>query len=104
MAHTRCTYENGCTPGRPVAVLSGPTFAAEVARGLPTAVTLATRAPAVGLTLVEALGSRNFRPYLSDDPVGAEVGGAVKNVIAIACGIVTGRAMGENARAALVTR
>ena len=91
-------------PERAVAVLSGPTFAAEVARGRPTAVTLATRSPAVGLTLVEALGSRSFRPYLSDDPVGAEVGGAVKNVIAIACGIVTGRAMGENARAALITR
>ncbi len=91
-------------PGRPAAVLSGPTFAAEVARGMPTAVTLAASSAAVGLTLVEALGSRSFRPYLSDDPVGAEVGGAVKNVIAIACGIVTGRAMGENARAALITR
>jgi glycerol-3-phosphate dehydrogenase (NAD(P)+) len=87
-----------------MAVLSGPTFAAEVARGLPTAVTLATREPELGADLVAALGSRGFRPYLSDDPVGAEVGGAVKNVVAIACGIVSGRRMGDNARAALITR
>ena len=91
-------------PEQHMAVLSGPTFAAEVARGLPTAVTLATRELELGAALVTALGSRCFRPYLSDDPVGAEVGGAVKNVVAIACGIVSGRRMGDNARAALITR
>ena len=91
-------------PGRPRAVLSGPTFAAEVARGLPTAVTLAAEDAVLGAALVVALGSSRFRPYLSDDPIGAEIGGAVKNVIAIACGIVAGRGLGENARAALITR
>ena len=91
-------------PGRAVAVLSGPTFALEVARGLPTAVTLAAEDAALGAGLVKALGSRAFRPYLSGDIVGAQIGGAVKNVIAIACGIVTGRRLGDNARAALITR
>lgn len=86
------------------AVLSGPTFAAEVARGLPTAVTLAAEDAVVGRSLVAALGTETFRPYLSDDPVGCEIGGAVKNVLAIACGIVWGRGLGDNARAALVTR
>jgi glycerol-3-phosphate dehydrogenase (NAD(P)+) len=90
-------------PDARVAVLSGPTFAAEVARGLPTAVTLAAD-EATGMRLVEALGGPTFRPYLGNDPVGAQIGGAVKNVIAIACGIVTGRGMGDNARAALMTR
>ena len=91
-------------PDQPLAVLSGPTFASEVARGLPTAVTLAAEDPALGAVLVDALGSRAFRPYLSGDPVGAQAGGAVKNVIAIACGVVSGRALGDNARAALITR
>ncbi|MBM3599563.1 MAG: NAD(P)-dependent glycerol-3-phosphate dehydrogenase [Alphaproteobacteria bacterium] len=91
-------------PGRPLAVLSGPTFAAEVARGLPTAATLATSDRGLSTRFVAALGTRSFRPYLSDDPIGAEVGGAVKNVLAIACGIVAGRGLGENARAALITR
>lgn len=91
-------------PHATTAVLSGPTFAHEVARGLPTAVTLATADGKVGLALVNLLGSRTLRPYLSDDPAGAQVGGAVKNVLAIACGIVTGRGLGENARAALLTR
>ena len=90
--------------GMPIAVLSGPTFAIEVARGLPTAVTLATADAALGRRLVAALGTRSFRPYLGDDPIGAQIGGAVKNVIAIACGIVEGRQLGENARAALMTR
>lgn len=89
---------------QPVAVLSGPTFAAEVAKGLPTAVTLAIRDEALGRRLLEALGGRTFRPYLSDDLVGAQVGGAVKNVLAIACGVVHGRNLGDNARAALITR
>ncbi|MDX1425642.1 MAG: NAD(P)H-dependent glycerol-3-phosphate dehydrogenase [Kiloniellales bacterium] len=91
-------------PGRPLAVLSGPTFAGEVARGLPCAVTLACAELSVGRPLLNALGSRRFRPYLSDDVIGVEIGGAVKNVIAIACGIVIGRGLGENARAALITR
>lgn len=91
-------------PGRPQAVLSGPTFAAEVAAGLPTAVTLASNDETLAAALAESLGNRSFRPYRSNDPVGAEVGGAVKNVIAIACGIVQGRGLGENARAALITR
>ncbi|MCR6629315.1 MAG: NAD(P)-dependent glycerol-3-phosphate dehydrogenase [Magnetospirillum sp.] len=91
-------------PGAPVAVLSGPTFAIEVARGLPTAVTLACADAALGQDLVEAIGTPSFRPYLSDDLVGAEIGGAVKNVLAIACGIVEGRGLGDNARAALITR
>jgi glycerol-3-phosphate dehydrogenase (NAD(P)+) len=91
-------------PGRPVAVLSGPTFAAEVAAGLPTAITVATRDQAVGDELVEALGTQRMRPYLSDDVIGAEIGGAVKNVLAIACGVTEGRGFGNNARAALITR
>ncbi|MDE1149373.1 MAG: NAD(P)-dependent glycerol-3-phosphate dehydrogenase [Azospirillaceae bacterium] len=91
-------------PANPLAVLSGPTFAAEVARGQPTAVTLACRDTALGAGLAQALGSRTFRPYVSDDLVGAEIGGAVKNVLAIACGIVAGRDLGDNARAALITR
>ncbi|MGE5545829.1 MAG: NAD(P)H-dependent glycerol-3-phosphate dehydrogenase [Solirubrobacterales bacterium] len=91
-------------PTAAVAVLSGPTFAAEVARGLPTAVTLACTDAALGQELVEAVGTATFRPYLAEDLVGAEIGGAVKNVLAIACGIVEGRGMGDNARAALITR
>jgi len=91
-------------PGKPLAVLSGPTFAGEVARGLPCALTLACGEQSVGLPLLNTLGSRRFRPYLSDDVIGVEIGGAIKNVIAIACGIVIGRGLGENARAALITR
>jgi len=85
-------------------VLSGPSFAAEVARDLPTAVTIASRDPAVAHGFIAALGSPRFRPYLSEDPLGAEIGGAVKNVLAIACGIVEGQRLGDNARAALITR
>ena len=91
-------------PGRRVAVLSGPTFAAEVGRGLPSAVTLAAEDAALAKSLVAALGSATFRPYSSRDLLGAQLGGALKNIIAIACGIVTGRALGDNARAALITR
>jgi glycerol-3-phosphate dehydrogenase (NAD(P)+) len=91
-------------PQAPLAALSGPTFALEVARGQPAAVTLACADAAIGQGLVDALGTPAFRPYLSDDVIGAEVGGAVKNVIAIACGVVWGRNMGDNARAALITR
>ena len=91
-------------PHPPVAVLSGPTFAAEVARGLPTAVTIASHDRVLVRGFSTALGSSRFRPYLSDDPTGAEIGGAVKNVLAIACGTVEGRGLGENARASLITR
>jgi glycerol-3-phosphate dehydrogenase (NAD(P)+) len=91
-------------PGARLAILSGPTFAGEVARGLPTAVTLASADQELGGALIAALGTRSFRPYLGDDVVGAEIGGAVKNVLAIACGIVAGRRLGDNARAALITR
>jgi glycerol-3-phosphate dehydrogenase (NAD(P)+) len=91
-------------PQAALAVLSGPTFAAEVANGLPTAVTLAARDAALGQRLIAALGTREFRPYFSDDVAGAQIGGAVKNVMAIACGVVMGRGFGDNARAALITR
>jgi glycerol-3-phosphate dehydrogenase (NAD(P)+) len=91
-------------PRTPMAVLSGPTFAREVAAGLPTAVTLACANAKLGGTLVEALGTASFRPYLSSDIVGAQIGGAVKNVLAIACGVIMGKKLGDNARAALITR
>ncbi|HVL79136.1 MAG TPA: NAD(P)H-dependent glycerol-3-phosphate dehydrogenase [Sphingomicrobium sp.] len=91
-------------PDSQVAVLSGPTFAHEVAGGLPTAVTLAVEDPALGETLRERIAVPAFRIYLSDDIAGAETGGAVKNVLAIACGVVEGRGLGLNARAALIGR
>ena len=91
-------------PQAPVAVLSGPTFAAEVALDRPTAVTLASADKALGVGLSETLGTSRFRIYRSDDIVGAQVGGAVKNVLAIGCGIVEGRGLGDNAKAALITR
>src|SRR5271167_1960869 len=91
-------------PNSPFAVLSGPTFAAEVARDLPTAVTIASHDAALARGFATALGSSRFRPYLSNDPTGAEIGGAVKNVLAIGCGTVQGRGLGENARASLITR
>lgn len=91
-------------PGRAMAAISGPSFAAEVARGLPVALTLACADDALGAKLVKALASPMFRIYQSDDIIGAEIGGAVKNVLAIACGIVEGRGLGDNARAALITR
>jgi glycerol-3-phosphate dehydrogenase (NAD(P)+) len=91
-------------PGRPVAVLSGPTFAREVALGLPTAITVASQDLALATRVAARLGGRTFRPYPSDDPLGTEIGGAVKNVLAIACGIALGRGLGDNARAALITR
>jgi glycerol-3-phosphate dehydrogenase (NAD(P)+) len=86
------------------AVLSGPSFAKDVALGLPTAVTLACVDPELGASLVGMLGIATFRPYLTGDLVGAEIGGAVKNVLAIACGMARGRGLGESARAALITR
>lgn len=92
------------SPASPLAILSGPSFASEVVRGLPTAVTIASRDPAIAEAWIVALGTLCFRPYSSDDPIGVEIGGAVKNVLAIACGIVEGRGLGDNARAALITR
>ncbi len=91
-------------PGAPIAVLSGPTFAHEVAAGLPTAVTLACADAALQARLAERLASPTFRPYASSDVAGAEIGGAVKNVLAIACGVVEGAGLGQNARAALIAR
>ena len=88
----------------PIAVLSGPTFAHEVAAGLPTAVTLACEDTALGERLAARLSRPALRPYLSDDLIGAEIGGAVKNVLAIGCGVVIGAGLGENARAALIAR
>ncbi len=93
------------SPGSAIAVLSGPTFAHEVAAGLPTAVTLACGGGAAQWErLAPAIARPAFRPYYSDDVTGAEIGGAVKNVLAIACGVVDGLALGQNARAALIAR
>ena len=86
------------------AVLSGPSFAADVSRGLPTAVTLACERETLGIELMRAIGQPAFRPYWTDDLIGAEVGGAVKNVLAIACGIVEGLQLGKSAHAALIAR
>jgi glycerol-3-phosphate dehydrogenase (NAD(P)+) len=91
-------------PEAPVAVLSGPTFAHEVAGRLPAAVTLAVEDAEVGERLRARIARPWFRPYLSDDVTGAEIGGAVKNVLAIACGVVEGRRLGQNARSALISR
>ncbi|MBX9747046.1 MAG: NAD(P)-dependent glycerol-3-phosphate dehydrogenase [Hyphomonadaceae bacterium] len=86
------------------AVLSGPGFAKDVARGLPTATTIASPDAALAQRIVATIGLPTFRPYVADDLVGAEIGGAVKNVIAIACGVAEGRKLGDGARAALITR
>jgi glycerol-3-phosphate dehydrogenase (NAD(P)+) len=91
-------------PEAPIAVLSGPTFAHEVAAGLPTAVTLACEDAALAAALAERIASPVFRTYASDDVIGAEIGGAVKNVLAIGCGVVEGAGLGQNARAALIAR
>ena len=86
------------------AVLSGPSFAADVSRGLPTAVTLACEDEGIGAALMEAIGQSGVRPYWSNDLIGAEIGGAVKNVLAIACGSVEGLQLGKSAHAALIAR
>jgi len=93
-----------CAPEAVPAILSGPSFAADVARGLPTAVTLAANDEALAAALAQAIGSANFRPYHSTDLRGVELGGAAKNVLAIAAGVVTGRGLGASAAAALTTR
>ena len=91
-------------PRAPIAILSGPTFAHEVAAGLPAAVTFACADETLGAALAARLARPAFRPYLAADVIGAEIGGAVKNVLAIACGVVEGRGLGQNARAALISR
>ena len=91
-------------PGARSAVLAGPSFAAEVARGLPAAVTLACADAALGARIAAAIAGPSFRPYHSNDLIGAEAGGALKNVLAIACGISEGKGLGRNAHAALITR
>ena len=93
-----------CLPGQPFAILSGPNFAHEIAKGLPAATTLAASSKKLGERLAKSLSSASFRPYYTDDIMGAQLGGAVKNVLAIACGVVAGANLGENARAALITR
>lgn len=91
-------------PGRPVAVLSGPGFADDVARGLPTAVTVAAQEAALADAIARRLAGPTFRPYAATDVAGVELGGALKNVLAIAAGIVAGRALGASAQAAVITR
>ncbi len=91
-------------PQAAVLALSGPSFAHEVARRQPTAVTLACRDRTLGQDLMLAVGSRTFRPYWTDDVIGTQLGGAIKNVLSIAAGVVEGRGLGDNARAALITR
>jgi glycerol-3-phosphate dehydrogenase (NAD(P)+) len=93
-----------CAPAALPAILSGPSFAGDVAHGLPTAVTLAALDDAIAAALAHALGSTTFRPYHTTDVVGVEIGGAAKNVLAIAAGIVSGRGLGASAAAALTTR
>jgi len=93
-----------CAPAALPAILSGPSFAGDVARGLPTAVTLAASDDAIAAALAAALGSTTFRPYHTTDVRGVEIGGAAKNVLAIAAGIVSGRGLGASAAAALTTR
>jgi glycerol-3-phosphate dehydrogenase (NAD(P)+) len=91
-------------PQAPVAILSGPSFAAEIAVDLPAGVTLACANPVLGARLEQAIGSARFRVYLADDVIGAQVSGVMKNVLAIACGIVTGKGLGNSMRAMLVAR
>jgi glycerol-3-phosphate dehydrogenase (NAD(P)+) len=91
-------------PDNPLAILSGPTFAHEVAQGLPTALTLACESAALWDRLNPLIAKASFRPYYSDDVIGAEIGGAVKNVLAIGCGVVDGAGLGQNARASLISR
>ncbi|MFY0308442.1 NAD(P)H-dependent glycerol-3-phosphate dehydrogenase [Leisingera sp. D0M16] len=91
-------------PGAPAALLTGPSFAADIARGLPTALTLACGDAELGKALQQQLTTANLRLYRTTDTIGAELGGALKNVMAIACGAVIGAGLGDSARAALMTR
>ena len=95
---------NELRPNNALAVLSGPTFAHEVAQGLPTALTLACENTSLWERLSPVINKPSFRPYYSDDIIGAEIGGAVKNVLAIGCGVVDGAGLGQNARASLIGR
>lgn len=99
-----CEIAAQLRPDNPVAVLSGPTFAHEVAAGKPTAITLACASETLGKSLMRQIAAPHFRPYWTDDIIGAEIGGAVKNVLAIGCGVVDGAGLGLNARAALIAR
>lgn len=92
------------TPQATIGILSGPTFASDIANGLPSAATIAAKDMNTAQNLRNMLASRTLRPYAGDDLIGAQVGGAVKNVIAIACGMIVGKGLGESARAALMTR
>lgn len=91
-------------PGREIAVLSGPGFAADIAKGLPTAMVIAARTAEIGAALAQALSGPTFRLYPSTDRIGVQLGGALKNVLAIACGIIEGARLGDSARAALISR
>jgi len=91
-------------PGNAIAIISGPNFAEEAARGLPTATTIACEDKNLWDLLTYAIGGKLFRPYLTDDIIGTQIGGSIKNVIAIACGIALGKGMGDNSSAAIVTR
>ena len=99
-----CEVIVDCLPGFPAAILSGPSFAADLARGLPTALTLACADAARAATLATLFATRTLRVYHATDVRGVEIGGAAKNVLAIACGIAAGRGLGASAGAALVAR
>jgi len=100
----RLQSEIAASPGRALAALTGPGFASEIARGLPTALTLACADARLGARLQAALATPVLRLYLSEDIIGAQLGGALKNVVAIGCGMVEGAGLGHSARAALMTR
>jgi len=91
-------------PGHPIAMLSGPGFAADIAKGLPTAMAIAAEDLVLAEQLAKAISGQTFRLYASDDRIGVQLGGALKNVLAIACGIVEGMGLGDSARAALIAR
>ena len=91
-------------PKNPLAVLSGPSFASDVVNNKPTAVTLACKNPTIGKSIADSINLTTFRPYLSEDVIGAQIGGATKNVIAIAAGVVEGQNLGDSARAATIAR
>lgn len=91
-------------PGHPIAMLSGPGFAADIAKGLPTAMAIAAENLVLAEQLAKAISGQTFRLYASDDRIGVQLGGALKNVLAIACGIVEGMGLGDSARAALIAR
>jgi glycerol-3-phosphate dehydrogenase (NAD(P)+) len=91
-------------PNNPLAVLSGPSFAIDVVNNKPTAVTLACKNPTTGKSIADSINLATFRPYLSEDVIGAQIGGATKNVIAIAAGVVEGQELGDSARAATIAR